>query len=66
MCDKKCFTCKNGQSNKGFRAKCAYGYFPGFPVVKTPHFQFGGVGVWIQSLDRELRSHMMCDIAKKT
>ena len=32
------------------------GNFPGGPVVKTPHFGYGGV--WVQSLVRELRSYM--------
>ena len=37
--------------------------FPGSPVVKIPCFQCRGAQV--QSLVQELRSHMLCDTAKK-
>ena len=53
---------KRKQREENLR-KSGYRDFPGSPVVKTQHFQYKGH--WVQSLMRELRSHMPCSAAKK-
>ena len=42
---------------------CIHQDFPDSPVVKTVELPMRGAQVW--SLVRELRSHMLCGVAKK-